>query len=774
MNKRLTLCLVCHNSECFIEEALTSLLKQSEKDVEFIIVNDGSSDKTAEICKKFLRDTRFKYFEFFENRGTYIARSKALEEAQGEYIGFLDSDDLLASSRSLTLLNDIVSRHKTDVVQFNVSCFGQNPGLVESFQHLFQVRGKVFVETPGQILKKIFKEKEAGFTLWNKLYRKEVIQRALNSLIKINEKLPSGEDALLAFQILYYANTYQYVDSEPIIRYRVGSGISTKSVSFKNFENYKKELLIPSYIVKFLDSRHAPIEYYEYVDALQKDLARTLIYRFKALKEDQKKQTSSFIFEYKEQSVAIIEALQEIYKNHEIELLNSLNFREKKCNTKILGIYYPRYYDGGVERVISLQLPKFLDYGIEVFLITDEEEKEKEYFTPIGVKRVVLGKTLSSLKKRQRLKECIDEYKIDTLLYHHASSDSSVLFDLLFLKMLGVKLIVQRHEVTGAILWNDLSSRLVKNTFLLGKIYEQVDILVLLSRLEASFFQLFATRIAVIPNPPTYPLDSAIGDINNRKYDVVWVGRLSSKEKQYQKALDIIALVSKSLKGFRGLFIASPFDPGSQEYLNNYIKQHKLENNLEWIERTNEIDSYLKNSKIALITSRYESFSFSTLEAKIFGLPIVCFEIPGLELLEDSKGALQFAQGDTINAAEAIIKLLNDPHRLAKFSIESKKSSFSFYAGTEGQENWKILFTQNPYFKNYSSEEYLGKFVKNLSNNILNDNNIFDYANDFEVQKKIRRYDKLESKFSILFPRNSIRRAYAVKITKRIWGLLKK
>ncbi|MFD2760937.1 glycosyltransferase family 2 protein [Lentibacillus juripiscarius] len=84
-----------YNAEEFIGETIESVINQTYSNWEMIIVDDCSSDKTVEHVKRYsMQDERIKLVELEENSGSAIARNKAMEEARGQYIAFLDSDDL--------------------------------------------------------------------------------------------------------------------------------------------------------------------------------------------------------------------------------------------------------------------------------------------------------------------------------------------------------------------------------------------------------------------------------------------------------------------------------------------------------------------------------------------------------------------------------------------------------------------------------------------------------------------------------------------------------
>ena len=84
-----------YQSERFIERTILSVLAQSYQNWEMILIDDCSHDKSAEIIQKFVeKDKRIKYLRLETNSGAAVARNKAIEIAQGEYLAFLDSDDL--------------------------------------------------------------------------------------------------------------------------------------------------------------------------------------------------------------------------------------------------------------------------------------------------------------------------------------------------------------------------------------------------------------------------------------------------------------------------------------------------------------------------------------------------------------------------------------------------------------------------------------------------------------------------------------------------------
>lgn len=85
----------CFNSEKYIKQTIESVLNQTYKNFEMIIVDDISTDKSVEIIKEYQKkDSRIKLIELEEKGGASIARNRALKELNGRYVAFLDSDDI--------------------------------------------------------------------------------------------------------------------------------------------------------------------------------------------------------------------------------------------------------------------------------------------------------------------------------------------------------------------------------------------------------------------------------------------------------------------------------------------------------------------------------------------------------------------------------------------------------------------------------------------------------------------------------------------------------
>ena len=94
MDKLVSIVMPSYNTGQYIAESIHSVINQSYKNWELLIVDDASSDNTDEVVKPFLEDNRIRYFKNSNKSGAAFSRNRALKEAKGKWIAFLDSDDL--------------------------------------------------------------------------------------------------------------------------------------------------------------------------------------------------------------------------------------------------------------------------------------------------------------------------------------------------------------------------------------------------------------------------------------------------------------------------------------------------------------------------------------------------------------------------------------------------------------------------------------------------------------------------------------------------------
>lgn len=122
INIKVSIIVPCYQVEKYLRDCINSLIHQTLKEIEIILVNDGSTDSTPEICDEYARlDRRIRVIHK-QNAGPGMARNSGLEIARGEYIVFIDSDDLL-NHNTLALFYDLAQKNNLDYAGYTYEKF---------------------------------------------------------------------------------------------------------------------------------------------------------------------------------------------------------------------------------------------------------------------------------------------------------------------------------------------------------------------------------------------------------------------------------------------------------------------------------------------------------------------------------------------------------------------------------------------------------------------------------------------------------------------------
>lgn len=176
-----------YNSEKFLEKCLNSLSKERYSNIEFILLNDGSTDKTDLICQDFVKkDPRIRYISK-ENTGVSNTRNRGLELSRGKYVAFLDSDDYLEED----IYTQMKNRIETEQTEACIIGLLKKSETGEVLYSVHPKENKEYIDT-------FLDNATFGFAC-NKLYKREVI---LRNNIFFPEDISMSED--LVFNYRYF------------------------------------------------------------------------------------------------------------------------------------------------------------------------------------------------------------------------------------------------------------------------------------------------------------------------------------------------------------------------------------------------------------------------------------------------------------------------------------------------------------------------------------------------------------------------------------------
>lgn len=448
------------------------------------------------------------------------------------------------------------------------------------------------------------------------------------------------------------------------------------------------------------------------------------------------------------------------YKGKPIEIAQKLiketEITTSASQTKNIGIFYPRFYDGGVERVISLQIPLFLRLGFTVVLITEEIRPELEYSLPNGVKRRTVPKRLDQGRVREFSQVLIEE-NIDTVI-HHASTSVNLIWDLLVTQFLRKKAIVCRHEIVCSSLLQSTKPKRLMKLILEPQIYRLSNMLVVLGKMEEDYFRALEVKAKFIPNPRTFEFKKNPHTFKQSRKKVVWVGRLDQSTKNFKAALEIMALLAKQEDNVECHLVGPESDPTSRRYVEDFIVSKGLSGRIIWDGRCKNIGALLQTASVHLLTSYVESFSMSILESKSYGVPLVLFDLGYLDLLKDGKGFISIPQGKIKECAEAVLKIIRNPELEKQLSDEAFESVNSFYKNADLEKLWQsILLGTNQENFSPNSQEF-SNFIR-LQNRLL-EVGLSKEISKFSIKKMksnlLKKISRFRKKITIYLKNNLI------------------
>ena len=226
MHRKISVIIPVYKVEKYLKRCVESVVNQTYKNIEIILVNDGSPDKCGEICDKYARiDSRIKVIHK-ENGGLSSARNAGLDIASGDYIMFVDSDDWI-SEVSLEKLYDYIEADY-DIINFKFSFVKEN--------------SKELIETHNNIkdsykcdlityIDKLFSG-ELNFFIWNKLYKKNLFDEV---------RFPEGrnyEDLATIYKLYFNAKSIIVTDYTLYYYWLGNSNSITSNSTVKNMRDY--------------------------------------------------------------------------------------------------------------------------------------------------------------------------------------------------------------------------------------------------------------------------------------------------------------------------------------------------------------------------------------------------------------------------------------------------------------------------------------------------------------------------------------------------------
>lgn len=327
MNDLISVIVPAYNIDKYIERCIKSILNQTYSNIELIIVDDGSTDNTANIIDEYaLKDHRIISIHK-ENGGVSSARMEGIHRASGKWIGFVDGDDTIEANMYEILMNN--------AVKYNVDISHCGYQMVFPDGHILKFHGTgktIYANTEGGLYN-LLKADYIEPGLWNKLYKKSLFEGFENSdLWDCNIKY--NEDLLMNYILFKMAKKTYYQDLI-LYNYILRKNSATKSKASINSIN--DPLKVISIIKNDVNNSITRcIAYERYIHILIDNSVQTNFYEESRISKNilKKEIKSKTIFEECKSKKVILMAFNVVYLTRFYKLVKSIYYRITKIDKK--------------------------------------------------------------------------------------------------------------------------------------------------------------------------------------------------------------------------------------------------------------------------------------------------------------------------------------------------------------------------------------------------------------------------------------------------------
>lgn len=222
----LSIIVPVYNADGFLENCLQSIISQSFTSWECILVNDGSVDRSAEICDSIAStDDRFRVIHK-NNGGASSARNRGIVEARGKWITFIDADDFIGETFLKGLMQPILDGEKVDFV--HGGCINYENGQASSVNQEYDYyvgdnKGKLFRSFRGLVVSKLFN-----------------VSILLNNRLLFDEKMRVAEDMAFTMDYLCFVGSYAFVPEKSYYYRRDNEASATHIKKWNNYQQYRQ------------------------------------------------------------------------------------------------------------------------------------------------------------------------------------------------------------------------------------------------------------------------------------------------------------------------------------------------------------------------------------------------------------------------------------------------------------------------------------------------------------------------------------------------------
>lgn len=680
---------VC-NVELYLRECLDSCVNQTLKEIEIICVNDCSTDNCLDILKEYAaHDDRIKVIDFGENYTASVARKLGVHMTKGSYVMFLDGDDTLELNACEFLYENMV-QEPVDILHFGTNIINSANLPNQRIDNM-----KKFVEPFNGVLKgkevfeACFVTSKYNFSIWNKLYKADLVKRAFLNVEDI--PLPKAQDKYAYFIISYFAESYRGI-KEKFYNYNFGHGITGHNVlDLLSFEKYCKMGDTAAAINRFASSTNDPF----YISAGEKSgyqLLEDCVSNWNRLTDEDASAGFDLMTEHFDKAKVISSIAKKYWWAYDIaaaKIFDSKRLKTTNKEIKTIATYYHKLECGGVQRVLVQLTELWLKMGYNVIVLTDLPPCDGDYDLPENVVRITIPSFFSITKdnyieRAEAIQRLTEEYSIDLVVYH-AWVSNIMLWDMAMFKLNDVKFSIHCHSIYSMLTVN---SRLSWAN--MPYVYTLADGVVTLSKVDYEYWKNFNNNVIQVNNPLSFDNTEDFQPSSLATNNIIWCARFS-EEKHPLDAIEIFNIVHREIPTAKLFMLGAGTTSFYQNEIQKRIKKYNIENDVILCGYQKDPRIFYELSSVNLITSEYEGFLLTLYESMQHGIPSVMFEMPYLSLVQSGKGIVAIKNKSIIHAADAIIELLKNEDKRKKMGTDARALA-SELAEYDYQKIWREFF----------------------------------------------------------------------------------
>lgn len=411
---KISIVIPVYNVEKYLSQCLDSVINQTEREIEIIVVEDKSTDKSLSIAEEYAdKDDRIKIIKHIQNMGLSKTRKDGTLIASGEYVMHLDSDDYIEPD-TCEKLYKLIKEKSVDIVQFGTYLeYGDN------VSHEMAQWVADFMEPTEEYIcsdkleESCFIDGKINCNLVNKIWKKDLAQKIYQNID--DERYVSGEDRYATFIGLYFAES-EIGTKEKFYHYRLGVGVTGgETLEIEKFESRCKGADVIHKVYDFLVNNQSYEKYKTVYEAFSNDILWDCVdcWYNKLSGEDKQKGYGVLLNNW--QASEVVSAIARVYFEKRHEVSNIIDAGER------IAIYY-RYvgYDM-MNSVIENYINSVKDSAEFICLISDSDAPEKNE-NAFGKKLYKIPSTNDSnwydyRNRAEQLENILKENRITQVIY---------------------------------------------------------------------------------------------------------------------------------------------------------------------------------------------------------------------------------------------------------------------------------------------------------------------------------------------------------------------